>query len=668
MSQSQSQLERQLSYGSSGLPPITKEISLKKNEIIKVNNPKVDNDDKLFEIKFLGFDFPDIPFKKQKNPFARPDEDTRVSTRLFFLLKLDKPYDTILGTKEKWLPFYVSSGNNSEGLAIGNVNPFTGYISIYHHDRISSNLPGNLFELNDLLSSKPYTQLKSDDPTDIFDKNYNNLNTDNLPYAWVLDKYYMYKELLNYAKKNNFFESIKPELFLGLISPTSGWINKCSFNYYYIYYCIQALLDFTNNPQLKKEFGQLTKNSFNDFEDLCDQFVKKYNIEDDTKVAAIETLKTNFSKAILLFKENPIPEEEMKNKGRLCTKDFDILNTQLKNIFVFDKIDSDKFTGPQPTFNGETGSKISGSHTFRINTPELNHIEYQVPIISSRELNDLIGTCNLYGINLNDSFNKNESKNTFIEFYKEILKKNKDVLKKKNEECNIDELRFKNYLDVLSDGFMPSMSDISLELLKQIKTTGKSKRNTLEAENKVQNQAASRIQASYRRMRNRSTFKKKEDAASIIQASYRRMRNRSTLKKKKAASRIQASYRRMRNTLKKKNAATRIQAAYRGARNRSTLNKKIRKMLAQSEKTDKNLSKKTTVVGGYTKTKKNVNILFRKTKHSNKPNKHRKISKNRKENRNKKTKPIKNITKRKNNYIRHIGKSRGRSRTKKKKN
>ena len=68
MSQSQSQLERQLSYGSSGLPPITKEISLKKNEIIKVNNPKVDNDDKLFEIKFLGFDFPDIPFKKQKNP------------------------------------------------------------------------------------------------------------------------------------------------------------------------------------------------------------------------------------------------------------------------------------------------------------------------------------------------------------------------------------------------------------------------------------------------------------------------------------------------------------------------------------------------------------------------------------------------------------------------
>ena len=546
------QWNRQLSLGSIGLPPITKQITLEKDKIIEFNI-KVGKDDKLFKIKFLGFDFPDIPFKKKKTTL-RCDEDTRVTPRLFFLLKLDEQYDTILGTKEDWLPFYVSSGNNSEDLSVGNVNPFTGFVSTYNHVHNFQNYKLSMNELRNLLSSKDNTQLKSDDPKAIFYKHYNKLNTDNLPYMWVLDKYFMYKELLRYAKeKSVFFESIEPQLFLGLISPITGWVNKCSFQRYYKYYSIQALLDFTNNPKLKEEGKKMTE-FFPNFEDLCDQFVKKYNIEDKTKVAAIKTLKTNFSKAILLFepkkKDNSISKKEMKNKERLCTKYFDILNSQLKNIFVFDKIDSDKFTGPQPTFNCETGSKISGNHTFRINTPELNGIEYTVPIISSRELNDLIGKCNLYGINLNDSFNKNESKNTFIEFYKKNVENNEAVLSKDNQECNINELIFKDYLDILSDGFVPSISDIFLELLKQIKS----------------NQTES----------------------------------------------IQITK------------------------------------------------------GGYTKTKKKVNILFRRTKHSNKPNKHRKIRKNRKENKNKKIKPIKNITKRKNNYIRHIGKSRGRSRTKKK--
>lgn len=551
-------LNRQLSLDSSGLPPITENINLEKDKIIKFNI-KVGKDNKLFEIKFLGFDFPDIPFIKINEHYTlKNNKENRVTPRLFFLLKLNindgNGYDTMLGTKQEWLPFYVSSGNNSEDLSVGNVNPFTGFVSTYNHVHNFQNYEPSINELYKLLSSNNCTQLESDDRKAIFYKKYNELNTDNLPFMWVLDKYFMYKELLKYAEDNIFLKDINPILFLGLISPITGWVNKCSFKRYYTYYSIQALLDFTNNPILKEGQNRLEVDKITDFKDLCEQFVEKYDIKDDTKVAAIKKLKTNFKKAILLFepkkKDNSISKKEMKNKERLCTKDFDILNSQLKNIFVFDKIDSEQFTGPQPTFNGETGSKISGSHTFRINIPELKHIKYELPIISSRELNDLIGTCNLYGINLNDSFNKNNSKNRFIEFYKEILKNNNKVLNKNNQECNIDELIFKDYLDILSDGFVPSISDIFLELLKQIKSN-------------------------------------------------------------------------------------------------------------QTESTQ--ITK-----GGYTKTKKKVNILFRRTKHSNKPNKHRKIRKNRKENKNKKIKPIKNITKRKNNYIRHIGKSRGRSRTKKK--
>ena len=542
----QSSNERKISQSRNNvkIPQKTHTKKLTSNDIIDIDIPNGNH----FEVKFLGFDYQYIPYREK---YTKPDK--QISPRLFFLLKLDNEYETMLGTKEEWLPFYVSSGNNSTGKAVGNVNPFNGVVSIFKPgsrnamNKLRTNVSQPITEFlcktlieSNKLDEKEYLEIEKKFkknknlffnklqakiqykifhnnliPEDFYEKNYQLFY--NLVKYTDFDNDNRYsthiKRRLNYADFLQKIKDEKPQLFIGLMSPTFAWLNKCNLQLFLSRYIKQALFDFTeteleNPPYEIKESVGLSK--------ICDKFIEIYNIKEEDKIV-INQLCTNYLNAVKLFEKNPIPESNLNNKGRLCTKFFDDINSKLKNIFFFNKIGSKEFTGPQPKIT-EKDSKIIGEHKFRINTHKLKTTEFIIPIISYKELNDLIGSHNIYGINLNKSYNKNKSKDTFKKFHSEILKNNKDILEKNNSDCYENELEFKDLLDTNCGGLLPSISDVLLELLKKIKNI------------RTRQKAATKIQATFRSKKARNT-KKKQNAAIMIEKRFRSKKSRYIKKK-----------------------------------------------------------------------------------------------------------------------------------------